>query len=66
MQTVTRPSRSPEEARVLDWRLSELRRAGFTADQASELAAAQDVDIRLAEQLLADGCPAATAFRILL
>lgn len=56
----------PDAARVFDWRFAELCRAGFTSDQAWCLASAPDVDIRVAERLLADGCPPATAQRILL
>jgi len=56
----------PDAARVLDWRFAELCRAGFTPDQAWRLASAPDVDIRAAERLLLEGCPPATAQRILL
>ena len=55
-----------EEADILSWRFCELVRAGFSNDQAFRLAAEPQVDIRLAERLLAAGCPAETAQRILL
>jgi len=55
-----------EEADILSWRFGELVRAGFSNDQAFRLASEPAVDIRLAERLLAAGCPAETAQRILL
>jgi hypothetical protein len=55
-----------EEADILSWRFCELIRAGFSNDQAFRLASEPEVDIRLAERLLAAGCPAETAQRILL
>jgi hypothetical protein len=55
-----------EATRVFDWRFSELVRAGYSADQAWLLASAPEVDVRLAERLLAEGCPPDTARRILL
>jgi hypothetical protein len=56
----------PDTQRVFDWRFAELCRAGFSSDQAWRLASAPAVDIRAAERLLAQGCPPATAQRILL
>jgi hypothetical protein len=55
-----------EAARVFDWRFSELVRAGYSPDQSWLLANAPEVDVRLAERLLAEGCAAETAQRILL
>jgi hypothetical protein len=55
-----------EAARVFDWRFSELVRAGYSPDQAWLLANAPEVDVRLAERLLAEGCASETAQRILL
>ncbi len=55
-----------EEADIFSWRFCELVRAGFSNDQAFVLAAEPAVDIRYAERLLAAGCPAETAQRILL
>ena len=55
-----------EATRVFDWRFSELVRAGYLPDQAWLLASAPEVDVRLAERLLAEGCPPDTARRILL
>jgi hypothetical protein len=55
-----------EEADILSWRFCELIRAGFSNDQAFRLASEPEVDIRFAERLLAAGCPAETAQRILL
>ena len=54
------------ESEIFDWRFSELTRAGYSHADAWLLAAAKDVDLRVAERLLAEGCPEATAVRILL
>jgi hypothetical protein len=51
---------------VVDWRFATLVHAGYLPDQARRLAMSKDVDLRLAERLLAQGCPSATAVRILL
>ena len=50
---------------VFEWRLEELERAGYPTMEAFLLAAARDVDLHLAVRLLAQGCPPATAARIL-
>lgn len=55
-----------EEERVFEWRLEELFRAGFSDTLAVELASARDVDLHQALELVARGCPADTAARILL
>jgi hypothetical protein len=55
-----------EEERVFEWRLEELFRAGFPDALAVELAAARDVDLHQALDLVARGCPPNTAARILL
>jgi hypothetical protein len=55
-----------DEAAVLDWRFAVLTQAGYTPDQAWTLAACRDVDVRVAERLLAQGCPRSIAVRILL
>jgi len=54
-----------DDDRVVGWRFEVLRRAGYDAVDAFQLAAAREIDIRLAERLLAEGCPAETAVRIL-
>jgi hypothetical protein len=54
------------ESDVFNWRFSELTRAGYTHADAWLLAAAKEVDIRLAERLIVEGCPPSTAVRILL
>lgn len=56
-----------EEEQVLEWRFEELHRAGFPDHLALELAAAKEVDLHAAVDLVASrGCPPATAARILL
>ena len=48
-----------------EWRLDQLRQAGYTSFRAHELAARSDVDLHVACDLLARGCPEETAFSIL-
>lgn len=55
-----------DENAIFDWRFTELRRAGYPAPDAFALASAKDVDVRLAERLLEQGCPPKTALGILL
>jgi hypothetical protein len=51
---------------VLRWRFSQLLGAGYSADDALELAVHPEVDLHQATELRARGCPAETAMRILL
>lgn len=55
-----------DEDRVVDWRARQLRAAGLEELDALELALRRDVDLHVAVRLLRDGCPVATARRILL
>jgi hypothetical protein len=55
-----------EEDPVRRWRLGQLRRAGYSPSDALVLSGRTDVDLHLAVSLLRNGCPAATALRILL
>ena len=48
-----------------EWRLQQLRRAGYTGSRANELAARNDIDLHVACDLLGRGCPEETAFAIL-
>jgi hypothetical protein len=52
--------------RVLRWRFCSLARAGFAPSDALMLAAAPDVDLHVAEDMLSVGCPSETVVRILL
>lgn len=54
------------DSEVFDWRFTALTRAGYPHADAWLLAAAKEVDLRVAERLLAVGCPPSTALRILL
>jgi hypothetical protein len=54
------------EALVVEWRVETLRRAGFAADAALDLAFTKHVDLHDAVALVQRGCPADTALRILL
>ena len=58
--------RDTELERIESWRVQELERAGYTADQASALAARHDVDLHFAVDLVRRGCPPEIALRILL
>jgi hypothetical protein len=51
---------------IFDWRFTELTRAGYSDADALLLAREKEVDLRLAERLLVEGCPPSTALRILL
>jgi hypothetical protein len=52
--------------RVVDWRLRELRRAGYGDSGARELAEKVEIDLHRATDLLKTGCPEEIALRILL
>ena len=55
-----------EHERVARWRAGELERAGYEVSAVAVLAAASDVDLHLAIDLLRRGCPEELAVRILL
>jgi hypothetical protein len=55
-----------EELAILAWRMTVLDRAGYDEEDLVLLACTKDVDLHLAVQLLEQGCPPATAVRILL
>ena len=55
-----------ETALVSAWRAEQLEMAGYGAQAAAELAVRHDVDLHLAIGLLAQGCPAELALKILL
>jgi ABC-type phosphate/phosphonate transport system substrate-binding protein len=48
------------------WRAEQLEMAGYGAQAAAELAMRHDVDLHVAVELLARGCPAELALKILL
>lgn len=60
----------PDEVPVWDdaerWREQCLRLAGYPEGEAHALAADQDVDLHVAVELLASGCPLETALKILI
>lgn len=66
MKTAEQRRGQVEASAILDWRFAELRRAGYSHADAWVLASAKQVDVRLAERLLEQGCPPATALSILL
>lgn len=51
---------------VLRWRFDVLMRSGFDMEQSATIAANVEIDLHLAADLLARGCPTDTALRILL
>lgn len=55
-----------EQERVERWRAEELRRAGYTPAAAARVAARFDVDLHVAVELIARGCPEQLALEILL
>ncbi len=55
-----------EGERVVNWRVEALARAGYDEETAIDLALAPGVDLHLAIRLRRNGCPPATAVRILL
>jgi len=59
------PAEEKSADAVVDWRCERLRAAGYLDEEAAELAARPDVDVHLAERLLAQGCPRELALRIL-
>jgi hypothetical protein len=61
------PAAGDEEASaILEWRCSELRRAGYGFEDALFLAISPHVDLHQATDLLGRGCPTGLALRILL
>ena len=64
--TQLRELEETESARVERWRAEELERAGYDLNAAVVLAASSAVDLHLAVDLLARGCPPNTAVQILL
>jgi hypothetical protein len=48
------------------WRAEALERAGYGAREAATIAARNDIDLHVATDLLAMGCPAELALQILL
>ncbi len=55
-----------EIERIERWRAEALERAGYAPRAAREIAARLDVDLHVATDLLASGCPQDVALRILL
>jgi hypothetical protein len=66
MSTAEQQRNDLADSAIFDWRLSELTRAGYSPADAKLLASDTEVDLRAAERLLVQGCPPATAVRILL
>jgi hypothetical protein len=66
MSATQTPAPPSELARVVDWRLRELTRAGYGEEGARSLADQVEIDLHRATDLLRDGCPEDVALRILL
>jgi hypothetical protein len=58
-------ARAEVELRVVSWRVARLVGAGYGQNDALALALDPRVDLHVAIGLLRDGCPVATALRIL-
>ncbi len=65
MPTAEANIRPTEQELVERWRAQELRRAGYPADAAAELAARTDIDLHHAAELLEKGCSPELAVAIL-
>jgi hypothetical protein len=57
---------SREDLEVMNWRFEQFMEIGFSAQHAALLALRNDVDLGRARRMVAHGCPAALALRILL
>jgi len=55
-----------EEEQVMQWRLEELERVGYTAQDALTIALDPTVDLHRATDLVRRGCPHDVALRILI
>jgi ABC-type phosphate/phosphonate transport system substrate-binding protein len=56
-----------EETQLVEaWRAEQLEMAGYGAQAAAELAIRHDVDLHVAVEIVAQGCPAELALKILL
>jgi hypothetical protein len=62
----TRLALDTELERIEQWRAEELERAGYSVRAAAGIAARHDVDLHLAVDLIANGCPHEVALQILL
>jgi hypothetical protein len=58
-------ARQLDRTAVVAWRFQVLLRAGYSWDSATRLAVSPEVDLHVAVELRARGCPEATAVRIL-
>ncbi len=58
--------RIAEPLRVVCWRLSQLRDAGYSERSAFLLATRTEIDLHRAVEMVAHGCPELTALQILL
>jgi hypothetical protein len=61
-----RGRRTPEEARVIQWRAAELVRAGYSTFEADAISIRMEIDLHRAVDLSQRGCPHDLALRILL
>ena len=66
MATVEQQRNEVNDSTIFDWRFETLLHAGYAPAEAWRLATTKEVDVRLAERLLDQGCPTSTALRILL
>jgi len=64
-ETAEHPEETAEKRRVWSWRFDQLVDAGYEAADAAAIAGDATIDLALARRLVADGCPAPLAARIL-
>ena len=66
MSPVELAAKVTESDPVRRWRAEQLQLAGYGPSDALVLSGRRDVDVHLAAELLARGCPVETAIRILI
>ena len=66
MMTAAETTLDPELELVEAWRVERLERAGYSREQAEQLATRHDIDLHSAVDMLGAGCPPEIALRILL
>jgi hypothetical protein len=65
VSTEIRAAEKLETQEVVAWRFHELFEAGYSWDCAARIAVDRKIDLHVALELLARGCPEPTALRIL-
>ena len=66
MSAMLQTTREAEPERIIRWRTEELERANYSSEDATRLADAKHVDLRVAINLVQRGCSPELAVQILL